>query len=48
MDERKQPAKPEKEPQLGRPDEAIKDLEPEEAESGAVKGGEFVIKKTTD
>jgi hypothetical protein len=39
MDEQRQPDKPEKEPQLRRPDEAIKDLEPDQEEGDAVKGG---------
>ncbi len=37
-DERKLPDQ-EKEPELKRPDEAIKDLEPDEQEGDAVKGG---------
>jgi hypothetical protein len=39
MDEQRQPDKLEKEPELRRPDEAIKDLAPDEAEGDAVKGG---------
>ena len=38
-DEHKQPVKQEKEPELRRPDEALKDLEPDEAEGEGVKGG---------
>jgi hypothetical protein len=41
VDEQKEPASQEKEPELRRPDEAVKDLEPEEQESEAVKGGSF-------
>jgi hypothetical protein len=39
MDEQRQPDTQEKEPELTRPDEAIKDLEPDQAEGDAVKGG---------
>lgn len=38
-DEHKQQVKQEKKPVLKRPDEAIKDLEPEKDEGDAVKGG---------
>lgn len=43
MDEQKQPIAQEKEAELQRPDEMIKDLEPDEAESDAVKGGYFKL-----
>ena len=39
MDEQKRPDRQEKEPELRRPDEAVKDLEPENEEGEAVKGG---------
>jgi hypothetical protein len=38
MDEQRQP-EPEKETELNRPDDAIKDLEPDQEEGDAVKGG---------
>jgi hypothetical protein len=41
MDEQKQPATQEKQPKLKRPDEAVKDLEPEKDEGEAVKGGDL-------
>ena len=43
MDEQRQPDKLEKEPELRRPDEAIKDLEPDKEEGDAVKGGNTPI-----
>jgi hypothetical protein len=39
MDEQKPRAVREKEPQLKRPEEAVKDLEPQAEESDAIKGG---------
>ena len=39
MDEQRQADKQEKEPEVRRPDEAIKDLEPDKEEGDAVKGG---------
>jgi hypothetical protein len=39
MDEQKRPAQQEKEPELKRPDEAVKDLAPDKDEGDAVKGG---------
>ncbi len=42
-DEQRQQEKQEKEPEVRRPDEAIKDLEPEEGEGDAVKGGNMPI-----
>jgi hypothetical protein len=39
MDEQRQPDPQEKEPELKRPDEAVKDLEPDREEGDAVKGG---------
>jgi len=41
MDDHKQPQQA-REPELMRPDEAIKDLEPDEQEGEAVKGGTFL------
>lgn len=41
MDENKQQDKQEKEPEVRRPDEAIKDLEPEKEKGHAVKGGDM-------
>ena len=38
-DEQKKPVKQEKEPEVRRPEEAIKDLEPEKEQGDAVKGG---------
>jgi hypothetical protein len=38
-DKQRQPDKLEKEPELRRPDETIKDLEPDQEEGDAVKGG---------
>jgi hypothetical protein len=38
MDEQRQPEQ-EKEAELSRPDDAIKDLEPDQEEGDAVKGG---------
>jgi hypothetical protein len=38
-DEQQQPRKQEKEQEVKRPDEAIKDLEPDKGEGEAVKGG---------
>lgn len=42
-DERNTQRKQEKEPELKRPDEAIKDLEPDRAEGDAVKGGDLPL-----
>jgi hypothetical protein len=39
MDERKRQEEPTKDAELKRPEEAIRDLEPDEQESEAVKGG---------
>ena len=39
-DEQKKQVKQEKAPEFKRPDEAIKDLDPDMAESAAVKGGD--------
>jgi hypothetical protein len=39
MDEQRQPDKQEKEPELRRPEEAVKDLDPDQDEGDAVKGG---------
>jgi hypothetical protein len=39
MDEQRKQVEQEKEPELKRPDEAVKDLEPDKAEGDAVKGG---------
>ena len=39
MDEQTQPDAQGKEPELKRPDEAVKDLEPDTDEGDAVKGG---------
>jgi hypothetical protein len=41
-DDQKQQGKQEKEPELKRPDEAVKDLEPDKAEGEAVKGGYYL------
>ena len=38
-DEQRNQVKQEKEPELKRPDEAVKDLEPDREEGDAVKGG---------
>jgi hypothetical protein len=39
MDEQRQPDEQETEPELRRPNEATKDLEPDNEEGDAVKGG---------
>ena len=40
-DEQNQQVKQEKEPELKRPDEAVKDLEPDTEEGDAVRGGDL-------
>lgn len=44
MRDEKRPDEPKAEPDLKRPDEAIKDLEPDEHESAAVMGGVMELK----
>lgn len=41
-DEQKQQGKQEKDPELKRPDEMLKDLEPEKEQAETVKGGAFL------
>jgi hypothetical protein len=41
MDERKTQVEQGKEPEVKRPDEAIKDLEPDNQDGAAVKGGDM-------
>ena len=41
MDQQKPHEKQEKEPELKRPEEVVKDLEPEKEEAKDVKGGDF-------
>jgi hypothetical protein len=41
MDEQKQPQPQEKEPELRRPDDTVKDLAPEVEEGAEVKGGDL-------
>lgn len=43
-DEQNKQVKQEKEPELKRPDEAVKDLEPAKEEGDAVKGGTYNYK----
>jgi hypothetical protein len=43
-DEQKKQIKQEKEPELKRPDEAVKDLEPDKEEGKDVKGGAIYMK----
>jgi hypothetical protein len=47
MDEQQPQTQQEKKPELRRPDDAVKDLEPDEEAAEAVKGG-ITIMKTTD
>ena len=42
--EKEPQVKQEKDPELKRPDDAVKDLEPEKEEGGAVKGGDSYYK----
>lgn len=44
MDEQKRAEEPTQDAELKRPEDEIKDLEPDERESDAVKGGYFKIK----
>jgi hypothetical protein len=44
MDEQKRPDEPTKDAELKRPEGAIEDLEPDERDSEAVKGGFFKMK----